>query len=514
MPGSRYIRAGALCLVAAAALVMQAAAAEKPERGFKRRSGEASRAARPAELKARPAAPAREALMERFKSSRSAALERARTRAITASAPRISRETRDALQERVSILRKAPSRPDLPASIRTETKRPVRHEAGSRLEDILSPRKPMGTREHRPLSGEDGRRGIFGDRSVYDEKDRRTAPRRPLIIGGGSRKDAVREAPSSQDRARLPGASETAVRGSVTARRIREAYDARNRLRGETTNGGTLDPARRAASPSRVTVSGRTLTGGQRHSPSAADTIRDRVGRLSAVRQSYFDRIAHEHHYRGDFEHHRSDGCRRAHKGPFFPCRVCHRDVHYHCHYNYWWPTYWRVHYHWRPLGCLFFHPYGYCGFGTYFSLGYCDDDWYISLSYNRPYSYYASDVIYSSPPVVRNYYIYESDPEPPLSVAYDAVAELIVKLKYGDIKERRAAARDLGGRYSLRALYPLIYALEYDEDGLVRFYAARSLGMLGSRDALKPLRRAMDEDPEEVVRVQAADAVEEILEG
>jgi len=280
---SRHIWIRALCLVAAVAVFMPALAEERPERGFKRRSGDASRAARPDEVKARSASSAREALMERFKSSRGAALERARTPAITRSAPRLSRETRDALRKRLSIPGKAPSRPDLPASIRTETGRPVRHEAGSRLADILSRRTRMETRVRSRLSGEGRRTGIFGDRSVYDDKDRRTAPRRPLIIGGGSRKEAVREAPSSQGRIRLPGASETAVRGSVTARRIREAYDARSRLRSAVAPGGTLDPARRAASPSRVTVTGRTLTGRERHSPNAAAGPLPTIARTSRL---------------------------------------------------------------------------------------------------------------------------------------------------------------------------------------------------------------------------------------
>ena len=120
---------------------------------------------------------------------------------------------------------------------------------------------------------------------------------------------------------------------------------------------------------------------------------------------------------------------------------------------------------------------------------------------------------MYVEPVYIDSYVTY---PSPPVVVevveSYDGIARAIDRLKYGDVEVRREAAQELGRRGSLRGLYPLIYAVEYDEDALVRFYAARSLGKLSDRDALAPLRRVAKDDPEEVVRVAAGDAIEVIL--
>ncbi len=136
----------------------------------------------------------------------------------------------------------------------------------------------------------------------------------------------------------------------------------------------------------------------------------------------------------------------------------------------------------------------------------------YPLVVHTRPALYVSTPVIYTRPTVVQTRYVYESRPDPVVVPVYDAISELTVQLKYGDVEERRRAARELGERLSLRALYPLLYALEYDEDALVRLYAARSLGRLGSDEALAPLERAMYDDPEEIVRITAAEAIEYLL--
>ena len=129
-----------------------------------------------------------------------------------------------------------------------------------------------------------------------------------------------------------------------------------------------------------------------------------------------------------------------------------------------------------------------------------------------KPVTYCPTRTVYVERPVER-YVIYRPAPVVRVVETYDEIDRLIDVLKYAAVEDRRDAAEDLGRQKTLRALYPLIYALEYDEDSLVRFYAARSLGKIASRDALPALRKAAREDPEEFVRTEARDAVDDILD-
>jgi len=192
------------------------------------------------------------------------------------------------------------------------------------------------------------------------------------------------------------------------------------------------------------------------------------------------------------------------------------------------------------PCDCLrrwragFWWPWRDCGTG--WSVGVHGDDWWITLSdwhprhprhqrhrhtcdrfcFHHPVVKY--EVIYYETvyyPVYEPVYYepaYVPLPAPGTLDVYDDIDRLIDQLKYGDIEQRRQAAKELGYEDTLRALQPLIYALENDTDSTVRYHAAKSLGKLGMRDGLPALRKAADNDPDEVVRTEAQDAVDRIL--
>ena len=145
------------------------------------------------------------------------------------------------------------------------------------------------------------------------------------------------------------------------------------------------------------------------------------------------------------------------------------------------------------------------------FAFGYHGKHWSIWLSDVWPSAYY-STTLYVESPVYYTNVVYESAPR--VIDTYDRIDVLVDRLKYGDVAARKDAADELGRSRTLRALYPLVYALEYDAEPIVRYHAARALGRLGYRDALPALRRSAETDPEEVVRTESADSVEKILEG
>jgi hypothetical protein len=176
---------------------------------------------------------------------------------------------------------------------------------------------------------------------------------------------------------------------------------------------------------------------------------------------------------------------------------------------------------HYRPVvrhhDNVIFWPYWDRGWGSSLTVGYYDDNWSISLSLlsshggwcGRPrHAYYRP---YRRSCYYNYVYYYDRCWEPRPLVVYDKVDRLVDDLRYGDRRDRRAAARKLGCLDSLRAVYPLVYALEYDADVFVRFYAAKSLGKIGSREALEPLRWAVETDPEDIVRSEAARAIDRI---
>jgi len=85
----------------------------------------------------------------------------------------------------------------------------------------------------------------------------------------------------------------------------------------------------------------------------------------------------------------------------------------------------------------------------------------------------------------------------------------IIKELTHDHVPYRVKAAEALGRIGDLRAVEPLILALE-DSAAEVRWVTARSLGMLGDRQAVKPLLKAL-EDEERWVRQGAAWALGEI---
>ena len=216
------------------------------------------------------------------------------------------------------------------------------------------------------------------------------------------------------------------------------------------------------------------------------------------ARYGYHDGFGRRHRgWSGNSHHgglHQADAFRYRRRFHRYHCLLCLFSYrHYHAPVDPWW---WGSH-----------------SYGSHFGAVYHDDHWSIGLSFGTPYAYYSSPTVYVEPVYIDRYVPY---PAPPVAVevveSYDGIARAIDRLKYGEVEERRKAAQELGRRGGLRGLYALIYAVEYDEDALVRFYAARSLGKLGDRDALAPLRRVAKDDPEEVVRVAAGDAVDVLL--
>ncbi len=191
----------------------------------------------------------------------------------------------------------------------------------------------------------------------------------------------------------------------------------------------------------------------------------------------------------------------RGHHNGSCACKPHHDHNYYHPHHyadcrpGFYWP--------WWP------HTWGY---GTWWGIRWHDSHWSISLSSSQPVTYCPTTTVYVERPV-ESCLIYRPAPVVTVVEPYDRIARLIDTLRHGTVEDRRAAAEDLGRQKTLRALYPLIYALEYDEDSLVRFYAARSLGKIASRDALPALRKAAREDPQEFVRTEARDAIDDILD-
>jgi hypothetical protein len=222
---------------------------------------------------------------------------------------------------------------------------------------------------------------------------------------------------------------------------------------------------------------------------------------LRQVRAADASRLDHGSYHHG--------GAHAYHHGSTRHCKADYSG-HYHHSYYYRYPYFgwcWRP--YWRTSCNIVIYPWwpSYA-WDSYFSVGYYDDHWSVSLSWNRPYvsTYYGY-----SPVIVNRYYVYREVPAYYSYDVYDTVDRLIDKLRYGGAEERRDAARELGDWKSQRALYPLIYALDYDEDSLVRFYAAKSLGKLGAQEALPALRRAAAGDAELFVRDEAAEAVEAV---
>jgi len=185
----------------------------------------------------------------------------------------------------------------------------------------------------------------------------------------------------------------------------------------------------------------------------------------------------HHSHAGDDFHHHPV-------YHPVFACPSFHHP---------WWHT-WCRH---RP------------GFG--FGIGWTSRHWSILIWdwWTMPCCTYEAAYY---PAVVEREVVYVDRPVVRVVDTYDDIDKLIDALKYGDTQQRRDAARQLGYEGSLRALYPLTYALESDVDATVRYHAAKSLGKLGSHDALPALRKAIVDDPDEVVRSEAQDAVDAIL--
>ncbi len=88
---------------------------------------------------------------------------------------------------------------------------------------------------------------------------------------------------------------------------------------------------------------------------------------------------------------------------------------------------------------------------------------------------------------------------------------QLSEQLKSGSAPKRQAAAVWLGQMGDMRAVPPLIGALERDQEADVRAAAARALGMLRARAAITALQRAGRYDPIRKVRDDTAAALTRI---
>jgi len=173
------------------------------------------------------------------------------------------------------------------------------------------------------------------------------------------------------------------------------------------------------------------------------------------------------------------------------------------------------VYYH--PIICqpVIVRPWWTCCTPTWYwpyngwSVGYHGHKWSIFISDIWPTRTYV-ETVYVAPPVET----VVVEPAPVRVIEpYDSVDRLIDRLKYGDVDARKDAAQELGRMNTYKAMYPLIYAAEYDSEPLVRHYAVKSLGKLGYRDALPALRKIADQDQEEVVRAEAQDSIDRILD-
>jgi hypothetical protein len=78
---------------------------------------------------------------------------------------------------------------------------------------------------------------------------------------------------------------------------------------------------------------------------------------------------------------------------------------------------------------------------------------------------------------------------------------QLSSQLKSGSAPKRQAAAVWLGQMGDMRAVAPLIQALERDQEADVRVAAAKALGMLRARGAITALQRSARHDPIRSVR-------------
>jgi hypothetical protein len=184
-------------------------------------------------------------------------------------------------------------------------------------------------------------------------------------------------------------------------------------------------------------------------------------------------------------------------------------------------PVYCPIVYHphyYHPIICqpVIVRPWWTCCTPTWYwpyngwSVGYHGRKWSIFISDIWPTRTYV-ETVYVTSPVVETVVV---DPAPVRVIEpYDSIDRLIDRLKYGDVDARKDAAQELGRSHSYKAMYPLIYAVEYDSEPLVRHYAAKALGKLGYRDALPALRKVADQDQEEVVRAEAQDAIDRILD-
>ena len=172
------------------------------------------------------------------------------------------------------------------------------------------------------------------------------------------------------------------------------------------------------------------------------------------------------------------------HAGPADPDHHRRR----HPGHSWWWPAWW----YW----------------GSGWGFGYQGHHWSIWLSDWWPRTCTRVQTVYVERPVV----VYQPAPVVRVVDTYDDMDRLIDRLKYGSVDQRKAAAKELGYQNSYRALYPLVYALEYDTDSTVRYLAAKALGKLGFSDALPALRKAAESDPDEVVRTEAQDSIDRIL--
>ena len=90
---------------------------------------------------------------------------------------------------------------------------------------------------------------------------------------------------------------------------------------------------------------------------------------------------------------------------------------------------------------------------------------------------------------------------------------QLSEQLKTGSAPKRQAAAVWLGQMGDMRAVTPLIHALERDQEAAVRAGAARALGMLRARGAITAMQRAAQHDPIRTVRAAATAALAQVGE-
>jgi hypothetical protein len=147
------------------------------------------------------------------------------------------------------------------------------------------------------------------------------------------------------------------------------------------------------------------------------------------------------------------------------------------------------------------------------FGIGWHSSHWSVWLGDWWPvYRPAVVERVYVAPPVAYYEPIYVPARRVRIVEPYDHIDRLTDKLSYGTADERQDAARGLGYEDTLRALDPLIDALQYDTEAMVRYEAARSLGKLGFRDALPALHRAASEDPDEVVQDEAKDSIDAIV--